>query len=64
MKDVHEKVETDQPIRFRVNPDLKSNPNDPYIQKKIARATEILANLKEPLTEERIQMLRQGRVPK
>ena len=32
-----------------VNPKLKSNSTDPYIQKKVEKATQLLSNLKKPL---------------
>jgi len=35
--------------KVTINPKLKSNPTDPFIQKKIAKATEILNSLKEPI---------------
>ena len=34
--------------KVTINPKLKSNPNDPFIQKKVQQATDILNNLKEP----------------
>lgn len=37
------------PTKVTINPNLKSNPTDPYIQKKIEKATQILNTLKEPL---------------
>ncbi len=37
------------PQKGTINPKLKSNPNDPFIQKKIQQATAILDSLKEPL---------------
>lgn len=49
-----------EPMNVTVNPDLKANPNDPVIQKKIKQAEEILASLKEPL-EDQIQALRKGK---
>ena len=35
--------------KVTINPKLKSNPTDPYIQKKIEKAAQILSDLKEPL---------------
>ncbi len=35
--------------QITINPKLESNPLDPFIQKKIEKATQILNNLKEPL---------------
>jgi hypothetical protein len=32
-----------------INSKLKSNPNDPFIQKKVQQATDILNSLKEPI---------------
>lgn len=37
------------PTKVTINPNLKSNPKDHYIQKKIEKATQILSTLKEPL---------------
>jgi hypothetical protein len=34
--------------KVTVNPKLKSNPNDPFIKKKIEKATELLNSLKKP----------------
>ncbi len=35
--------------KFTINPSLKSNPNDPFIQNKIKKATELLNSLKKTL---------------
>jgi hypothetical protein len=35
--------------QITINPKLKSNPFDPFIQKKIVKATEILNTLKKPM---------------
>ncbi len=46
------KLVTNNPInkkgRIKVNPILKSNSDDPFILKKIEKATQILGSLKEP----------------
>lgn len=53
-------IKAGEPIKVTVNPNLKSDPNDPVIQKKVKRAEEILASLKEPL-DDQIQALRKGK---
>lgn len=35
--------------KFTINPSIKSNPSDPFIQKKIEKATALLNSLKKPL---------------
>lgn len=35
--------------KVTVNPQLKSNPTDPFIQKKIEKATSLLNSLKKPI---------------
>lgn len=35
--------------KVTVNPNLRSNPNDPVIQKKIEKATVLLSKLKHPI---------------
>ena len=34
--------------KVSINPKLKSNPTDPFIQKKIEKATNLLSSLKKP----------------
>jgi hypothetical protein len=38
--------------KVRINPDLKTNPTDPFIKRKIEKVTNILKNLNEPLLYE------------
>lgn len=35
--------------KVSINPNLKSNPADPFIQKKIEKATALLNSLKKPI---------------
>ena len=35
--------------KVAVNASIKSNPKDPFIQKKVAMATKILREMKEPI---------------
>ena len=35
--------------KVTINPNLKSNPSDPFIQKKIEKATALLSSLKNPI---------------
>ena len=35
--------------KVTLNQKIKSNPSDPFIQKKLEKATELLKSLKEPL---------------
>ncbi|WP_435355941.1 hypothetical protein [Emticicia sp. SJ17W-69] len=35
--------------KVTINPKLKSNPSDPFIQKKIEKATALLNSLKKPI---------------